>query len=201
MVLLRPSPKSKGPKSKIRGKSRQWTNWPSREQNVTALGLIAAVVVSPWAIRNYRVFGKPIVSTTHGGIRFIWQQRRHFYRYLRLDRTGLPWDPNVRYPDPAQEAVSSGSRHSVSKWILTLAFVQRFSLPCSKESPECFFDRGHYESAQRAIYNDPWTFAYPASTASANFGAHCRIGGRRMSRWPGRPCNMPSPRGTSPSIC
>ena len=35
--------------------------------NLAAFGVAAAAVISPWAIRNYRVFGKPIVTTTHGG--------------------------------------------------------------------------------------------------------------------------------------
>ena len=85
-------------RSEVRGQKaeRDWladAGW--RVANVAGLSLVAAVVVSPWAIRNYRVFGKPIVTTTHGGYTFYLANNEWFYDWLRDDRTGLPWTPQL----------------------------------------------------------------------------------------------------------
>lgn len=67
-------------------------DWLRRAASVAALGIIAAVVVSPWAIRNDRVFGKPIVSTTHGGYTLHLANNPDFYAHLASDRAHEPWD-------------------------------------------------------------------------------------------------------------
>jgi hypothetical protein len=92
LLLMRTSPKSKvqGPKSEARRSS--WHDRLWRGLNAGALGLIAAIVVSPWAIRNYRVFGKPIVSTTHGGYTLYLANNPFFYHYVSTSDSHLPWD-------------------------------------------------------------------------------------------------------------
>ena len=60
---------------------------------------MAAVVVSPWVIRNQRVFGKPIVTTTHGGYTLWLGNNVAFYAWLAapLKRPlGLPIGPFER---------------------------------------------------------------------------------------------------------
>jgi hypothetical protein len=66
-----------------------------RVANVAGLLVVAAMVVSPWAVRNYRVFGKAIVTTTHGGYTLYLANNEWFYDWLRDDRTGLPWTPQL----------------------------------------------------------------------------------------------------------
>ncbi len=51
----------------------------------------AAVVLSPWAIRNYLRFGKPILSTTHGGYNLLLGNNPYFYEHLRTRPWGTPW--------------------------------------------------------------------------------------------------------------
>jgi hypothetical protein len=60
--------------------------------NVTALLAGAAAIISPWAIRNYREFGKPLITTTHGGYTLYLGNNDSFYTWLTQDRSGLPWD-------------------------------------------------------------------------------------------------------------
>lgn len=59
---------------------------------VAAVFLIsAAAVVAPWALRNYLHFGKPIVSTTHGGYNLLLGNNPFFYEHLRTEAWGTPW--------------------------------------------------------------------------------------------------------------
>lgn len=72
-----------------RGRSR------ALAQQMVNLGVLlafAAAVVAPWVIRNYRQFGKPIATTTHGGYTLLLGNNRSYYQWLTNDKTGLPWD-------------------------------------------------------------------------------------------------------------
>lgn len=51
----------------------------------------AALVLAPWAARNYQQLGKPILATTHGGYTLLLANNPHFYVYLTGRRPG-PWD-------------------------------------------------------------------------------------------------------------
>src|SRR5262249_51654534 len=78
----------------IRGKSQtseqRWWHDPGwRAANVAGLLVGAATVISPWAVRNYRVFGKPVLTTTHGGYTFYLANNRGFYEWLSSDKSGL----------------------------------------------------------------------------------------------------------------
>lgn len=53
--------------------------------------LPAAAVLSPWAMRNYLRFGKPILSTTHGGYNLLLGNNPYFYEHLRTQPWGTPW--------------------------------------------------------------------------------------------------------------
>ena len=51
----------------------------------------AAAVLTPWATRNYVRFGKPILSTTHGGYNLLLGNNPYFYEHLRTQPWGTPW--------------------------------------------------------------------------------------------------------------
>ncbi|MEN6458699.1 MAG: glycosyltransferase family 39 protein [Thermoguttaceae bacterium] len=54
-----------------------------------ALG--AAIVISPWAIRNQWQFGRPVVTTTHGGYTLLLANNPEFYEWLRSAPWGSVW--------------------------------------------------------------------------------------------------------------
>ena len=56
-----------------------------------AFALGALLVLSPWAIRNQRQFGRPIVTTTHGGYTLMLANNPEFYQWLRDGRWGSVW--------------------------------------------------------------------------------------------------------------
>ncbi len=51
----------------------------------------ALLVLSPWAIRNQLRFGRPIVTTTHGGYTLLLANNPDFYQWLRSGRWGSVW--------------------------------------------------------------------------------------------------------------
>ncbi len=65
-----------------------------RRAAVCAIALVgcAAMIVSPWAIRNYVVLGTPKATTTHGGYTVLLGNNPSFYRYLRNAEHGTTWD-------------------------------------------------------------------------------------------------------------
>lgn len=54
--------------------------------------LTAAVVVLPWVVRNWRVFGRPIVTTTHGGYTLLLGNNPDYYREVVSQPLGTVWD-------------------------------------------------------------------------------------------------------------
>jgi hypothetical protein len=61
------------------------------------LGL--ALLLSPWVVRNYRVFGRPIATTTHGGFTLWLANNPYFFAHLRKQSWLTPWPgPNTEPP-------------------------------------------------------------------------------------------------------
>ncbi|MBP88585.1 MAG: hypothetical protein CMJ64_18030 [Planctomycetaceae bacterium] len=54
--------------------------------------VVAASVISPWAIRNLVVLGRPKVTTTHGGYTILLGNNPSFYQYLREREPDDTWD-------------------------------------------------------------------------------------------------------------
>ncbi|MCR4412169.1 MAG: phospholipid carrier-dependent glycosyltransferase [Thermoguttaceae bacterium] len=94
--------------------------------------LAAAVVLSPWTLRNYARFGKPIVSTTHGGYNLLLGNNPFFYEYLRSGAWGTAW--------------FSGDLDR--QWLA--------EIPASETDA----DRKAYDEAWRNIRAEPGMFAY-----------------------------------------
>ena len=55
------------------------------------VGVVALAVVSPWAIRNWVVFGRPIVTTTHGGYT-LWLANNPVYYSEVIEGTDAVWN-------------------------------------------------------------------------------------------------------------
>jgi hypothetical protein len=93
MLFVRggPNPKSQIPNPKCwAGSLLNDFGW--RLANTAALLIIAAGIISPWTIRNYQVFGTPIITTTHGGYTLYLANNKAFYDYLAKGKFDLPWD-------------------------------------------------------------------------------------------------------------
>jgi hypothetical protein len=73
-----------------------------RLANLAALGIVASAVIAPWAIRNEQTFGKPIVTTTHGGYTLYLGNNESFYEYVMKGDFDLPWDVNSLQPTVLQ---------------------------------------------------------------------------------------------------
>jgi len=56
---------------------------------VFLLGML--IVLSPWAIRNQLQFGRPIVTTTHGGYTLLLANNPEFYEWLGTGAWGSVW--------------------------------------------------------------------------------------------------------------
>jgi hypothetical protein len=63
--------------------------------------LAAAVTVAPWAVRNWLQFGRPILTTTHGGYTLLLGNNPAFYAEVVDQPLGTVWDGSH---GPGQEA-------------------------------------------------------------------------------------------------
>ena len=74
--------------------------------NLWPVALAAAVVVSPWMIRNQLVIGRPTPATTHGGYTLLLGNNPVFYHEVVDQPWGTVWDTAAR--DRTQAAWLSG---------------------------------------------------------------------------------------------
>jgi hypothetical protein len=112
-----------------------------RAANVAGFVVVAAAVVSPWVIRNYRVFGKPIVTTTHGGYTLVLGNNLDFYSWLHSADANLPWSSgslDVSIPvdsfsrdwDDPESELESDQRHYKWAWFFIKQKPIRFLQAC-----------------------------------------------------------------------
>ncbi len=91
-------------------------NGSRRLARLAACVAAVGVVLAPWAIRNQRVFGSPVFTTTHGGPTLLLANNPSFYEYLRSAAWGSTWDGrdvNVRYAQLRRRARNSVTNHIV----------------------------------------------------------------------------------------
>jgi hypothetical protein len=115
--------------------------------NLAGLVIVAAGVLSPWAIRNYRVFGKPIVTTTHGGYTLLLGNNQWFIDWIVTDREGLPWTP------PAYD------RHLLNRVDIRARSSGSPSGASFSVAEELAMDKLNYERAYHMIHRHPWGFS------------------------------------------
>ncbi len=65
-----------------------------RGRCVLTVWLAMAATLAPWAVRNTLVFGRPIVTTTHGGTTFLLGNNPSFYAHM-LESPDEPWDASL----------------------------------------------------------------------------------------------------------
>jgi hypothetical protein len=129
-----------------------WRQVGWRVLNAAALGIVAAAVISPWVIRNYRVFGKPIATTTHGGYTLYLGNNEEFYQWLATDQSGLPWDSS-RFD------LETDWQGTIAAAIEPITFTNDGQLSVNPGYKELFVDAWAYEQANEAIQSKPSMFA------------------------------------------
>jgi hypothetical protein len=147
-------PKFDGEKAK-----RQMPQWGLRVLNTVALLVAGLGVMFPWGWRNYQTFQKPILTTTHGGYTIYLANNRHFYRYLREDNSGLPWDPwtKMEWTEPLQFTSSFEAERG--------ALLMGLILPTTKldYSREFTNNEAQAAAARDAMRDDPVGFGMAAA--------------------------------------
>jgi 4-amino-4-deoxy-L-arabinose transferase-like glycosyltransferase len=107
-------------------------DWRQRLQTATAMCLAAGCGLLPWAVRNAHQFGRPIVTTTHGGYTLLLGNNPDYYGFLRT----APWRA-VWHADQFDESLSA-----------------------SRSADEVANDQNEYELAWQTIRRQPAMFAY-----------------------------------------
>ena len=102
--------RNRKPVSRLTSEANQNTSHTRWLTVVTLLFL--ALTLMPWITRNYKVFGRPIPATTHGGYTLLLANNPPFYAYLRSGEWGSTWDADelgprwaghAKFASPAEE--------------------------------------------------------------------------------------------------
>lgn len=135
--------------------------WNLRVLNVVALVVGGLGVMFPWAWRNYREFKSPMLTTTHGGYTLYLANNRHFYRYLREDSSGLPWNPRTRllWTEPGLEYSQSFREERRSE----LWFSANAPFLATGDDDERAIDKYQTKLALEAMRADPLGFVLAAA--------------------------------------
>ena len=104
-------------------------------------------MLSPWAIRNQIQFGRPIVTTTHGGYTLLLANNPEFYEWLRHGGWGSVWQADQFNSD----------------WF--------WSRPRDNwgRSSELKDDSQAYDEAWQTIRSQPGTFLYACAVRIGRF--------------------------------
>jgi 4-amino-4-deoxy-L-arabinose transferase-like glycosyltransferase len=110
-------------------------------KQVAVFGAALCAVLLPWGIRNQWTFGRPIITTTHGGYTLLLANNPYFYEHLRTGTWGSVWDARE-----LRQMVSSDTGGDPAT--------------PAQDQTEIEADRRLYELAQRTIRQQPGTFLY-----------------------------------------
>jgi len=121
------------------------------------LGMLVALL--PWAVRNQIQFGRPMVTTTHGGYTLLLANNPSFYEHLREGATGTVWDARGLGP------VWGGEAH--------------FDTPAA----ELAADRRAYVEAWQNIRREPGMFGHSCAVRAGRFWALAPHQGTSPLRW------------------
>ncbi|WP_435018878.1 ArnT family glycosyltransferase [Tundrisphaera sp. TA3] len=65
--------------------------WPTRAARSGLIALATILTLTPWAIRNARIFGEPVWTTTHGGYTLALANNPVYYREILDGPPGAVW--------------------------------------------------------------------------------------------------------------
>ena len=141
-----------------------------------AFAIAVLLVIAPWAVRNLRQLGRPVVGTTHGGFTLLLANNPEFYRFLRSGHWGDVWD--------SQNFVDNWRLRAETDYAESLGVNDPDSIP-GQESWEVFRDRHAYGEAQRNMQNDKPMFVYSCLVRTARFWGLVphRVSADESPRW------------------
>lgn len=131
----------------------------SRKRIILAAAVAAIILPAAWTIRNQIQFGRPILTTTHGGYTLYLANNPRFYDYLAHGRPDAVWDAAELGP----------------QW---LRDPQTFT-PLA----ELAADREAYAAALAAMRNQPGMFCYSCLARIGRLWAVSPHQGSTASRW------------------
>jgi 4-amino-4-deoxy-L-arabinose transferase-like glycosyltransferase len=150
--------------------------WPfviSRPRIARLVMLIAfaSIAIAPWAVRNQLQFGRPIVTTTHGGYTLLLGNNPCFYRWLREGAWGSVWNGEELDAYLEGRSGKSISSRGLALWewaystgVADSSVSSRPQLTLSSAyhvpNDETDCDRAAYQLAFESIRNEPGMFAY-----------------------------------------
>lgn len=111
--------------------------WPQRARQAATVLAIALVVQLPWGFRNWLQFGRPVLTTTHGGYTLRLGNNEVFYDEVLHGRAGAVW-----------------SGDSLARWQARLR-AEEFK---ANVATELEADAVHYHAAWQTIRSRPGDF-------------------------------------------
>ncbi|MBN2022315.1 MAG: glycosyltransferase family 39 protein [Pirellulales bacterium] len=133
--------------------------WAVRAKVLGAATAAMLVVIAPWAARNQAHFGRPLVTTTHGGYTMLLANNPSFYEHLRTAGWGSVWDAQQLGPAWGGKAHHAGP---ADEWAA---------------------DRRAYNAAWNAIAQQPRTFAWACLVRTGRLWAVSPHRGDERLRW------------------
>jgi hypothetical protein len=127
------------------------------------LGIV--VVVSPWAVRNYWVLGKPIVTTTHGGYTLLLGNNEVFFNEVARQPWGTTWE--------------TAPRVNQALWLVSEQRVMRAEGAVKEIAADAWMSRRAWEYIGR----DPFGFAAACVVRQSWFWNIVPMGDARTG-WP-----------------
>ncbi len=88
--------------------------WPHATALFASFAAGVVIVLAPWAARNQARFGRPILTTTHGGYTFLLANNPYFYEHLRSGAWGSVWSAEELNRDFASHAARAGAESELA---------------------------------------------------------------------------------------
>ena len=125
---------------------------PISIRNAAVVGMVLLVTLMPWVIRNARMLGTPIWTTTHGGYTLLLANNPSLYAHFRANGPSRDWDASDFHRHWAD-------RHNGDP--TQAAFWQKPITEAVTEPPieELSDDRLAQQSAKATIAREPAMFA------------------------------------------
>ena len=111
--------------------------------NVAAAAVATAIVIFPWALRNERLLGSPIITTTHGGYTLLLGNNPEFFHHVAARPWSEDWSQNE--PDRFQRPWVEG-------------VIRKMEAEIGVGADEIAKDRWMYRQAWRAVTAEPGLF-------------------------------------------